>query len=390
MIFLGIDIASKKHDCCIIGVNGEILAHAFTFKNDCDGYELLLSNIRNHCKDFGKVSIGLESTGHYGSNLISFLRAKGFEPVIFNPLQVDLYRKAGSLRKTKTDKADALFIAQMLLVTENSKLLPVKPEITELKALVRHRGRMKNMRQRLRVSVSRLVTLLFPELHEAVWSIHQASSYALLLELPTAKSIAVCHLTRLANLLAIASRGSYGKDKAAEIKALAQISVGHESAAVGFELQQTIRLINSLSDELAILDKQIKSLMIQIDSPILSIPGISFNLGSIILAEIGNIENFSNPSKLLAFAGMEPSTYQSGKFTATKTSMVKRGSTNLRWAIMQAARLCAIYDPTFREYSQRKLSEGKHYYVAQSHVGKKLIRVIFYLLKNNQKFVAAS
>ena len=387
MLNIGIDIASKKHDCCIIGANGEILAPIFTFKNDSAGYDILLKTIRGLCRDFTKVKVGLESTGHYGDNLISFLRAKGFELVIFNPLQVDLYRKSGTLRKTKTDKADARFIAQMLLSTENSPSVPVKSEIVELKALIRHRGRMKAMRSKLRMSVSRLITVLFPELPDAVWSIHQASSYAMLLELSTAKAIADCHLTKLSNLIEMASRGKYGKDKALQIKALAAKSVGRDSSAIGFELQQTIRLINNIGDELKVLDGQIRQLMVQVDSPILSIPGISYNLGSIILAEIGNVENFPSPSKLLAFAGMEPSTHQSGKYTAANPSMVKRGSKHLRWAIMQAARLAAIHDPTFAAYSQKKLAEGKHYYVAQSHVGKKLLRVIFHLLKNNQEFI---
>ena len=390
MLYVGIDIASKKHDCCIMSEKGEVLAPVFTFKNDSEGYDVLLKTIRNLCRDTAKVKVGLESTGHYGNNLISFLRASGYEPIVFNPLQVDLYRKAGTLRKTKTDKADSQFIAQMLLTSENSAVLPIDPHIVELKALVRHRGRLKTMRSRLKVSVSRLVTILFPELSDAVWSIHQASSYAMLLELPTAKAVADCHLTRLANLLAAASNGHYGKDKAAQIKALAEISVGSSSTSIGFELQQTIRLIGNIGDELKLLDRQIKKLMIEIDSPILSIPGISYNLGSIILAEIGNIENFSNPSKLLAFAGMEPSTYQSGKYTATKTSMVKRGSTHLRWAVLQAARLAAIHDPTFKAYAEKKLAEGKHYYVAQSHVGKKLLRVVFHLLRNNQRFVSAA
>ena len=387
VLYIGIDIASKKHDCCIMGQNAEILAPVFTFENNVEGYEMLLKNIHNHERDFSKVKIGLESTGHYGSNLISFLQAKGFGVVIFNPLQVDLYRKASTLRKTKTDKADAKFIAQMLITTESSTSLPIDPNIVELKAFVRHRTRMKSMRTRLKVSVNRLVTILFPEFHAAVSTIHQVSSYALLVELPSAEAIRDCHLTRLTNLLSASSKKRYGRDKAVEIKSLAQTSIGSNSSAVGFELQQTIRLINNLDAEMKILDRQIKLMMIEINSPILSIPGISYNLGSIILAEIGNIENFSNPSKLLAYAGLEPSTHQSGSYLATRTSMVKRGSTYLRWAILQAAKLAAQHDATFKAYATKKRQEGKHYYVVLNHVGKKLIRVIFHLLKNNQEFV---
>ena len=157
--------------------------------------------------------------------------------------QVDLYRKAGTLRKTKTGKADAKFIAQMLIATqsENPATLPTDPDIVELKALVRHRSRMKSIRTRLRISVSRLVTILFPELTEAVSAIHQASSYALLLKLPSAKAVRGCHLTKLTNLLSATSKNQYGKDKAIQIKSLAEKSIGSDSVAVGFELQQIIR-----------------------------------------------------------------------------------------------------------------------------------------------------
>lgn len=123
-------------------------------------------------------------------------------------------------------------------------------------------------------------------------------------------------------------------------------------------------------------------------TPLISIPGISYTLASIILSEIGDITRFQTPAKLLAFAGLEPSVYQSGKFQATGTSMVKRGSTYLRWAIIQAARLVAMRDPTFKLYQEKKKSEGKHHYVAISHTSKKLLRVIFHLLKNNINFIA--
>ena len=388
MLFLGIDIASKKHDCCIIGENSELLAPVFSFENNASGFEFLLMEIRAHCKDFSAVKIGLEATGHYSNNLISFLQDKGFCLTVFNPLQVNLYRKAQTLRKTKTDKADARFLAQMLITSEQAAYAPQSLEITELKALVRHRFRLVSMRTRLKVSVSRLVAILFPELPEVVSSIHQVSSYALLLEYPTAKSISECHLTRLTNLLHKSSGKRYDRNKALEIKNLAVKSIGTNSNAVGFELQQTIRLIGGLRDEIKLLDSRIEKLMIKIDSPILTIPGISYTLGSIIIAEIGDISNFQTSAKLLAFAGLEPSTHQSGNFRATDTPMVKRGSSYLRWALLQAARLVVLNDETFKQYAAKKEKEGKHYFVVMSHVGKKLVRVIFHLLKSNTSFLA--
>lgn len=188
-------------------------------------------------------------------------------------------------------------------------------------------------------------------------------------------------------ILSKASRGKYGKEKAAALREPAATSIGSANRSLAFELQQTIRLIQSVQSEIDELDKQIKLVVDELNTPLMTIPGIGYTIAAIILAEVGDINSFSSPAKLLAFAGMEPSTYQSGNYNASKTPMVKRGSAYLRWAIMQAARLVPMRDPTFAAYMVKKLSEGKHFNVARSHVGKKLLRVIYYLLKHNTAFV---
>ncbi len=246
---------------------------------------------------------------------------------------------------------------------------------------------MIRYRSKLKLSVTRLIDIIFPELPGFVWSVHQASSYQLLLELPSPEAVSTCHLTHLINVLSKASRGKYGREKAIQLRGLAANSIGSSNRSLIFELQQTIRLVQSVQAEINTLDQQIKLVVDELNTPLMTIPGIGYTIAAIILAEIGDINNFSSPAKLLAFAGMEPSTYQSGKYNASKTPMVKRGSTYLRWAIMQAARLVSMRDPTFATYMAKKRSEGKHFNVAQSHVGKKLIRVIYSLLKNNTAFV---
>jgi len=388
MLYVGIDVAKDKHDCCILSENGEQLV-AFTFTNSLEGFSSLIESISSFscCNDLSDVRIGLESTGHYSINIANFLLQKRLCVKIFNPLAVQLARKAQSLRKTKTDKSDSKFLAQILFSDDSKPYsLPLYP-ISELKTLTRNRHRLISMRSGLKVSISRIITILFPELPSVVWSVNQKSCYSLLLEFPTAQDIANAHLTKLTNILSVNSHGKYGREKAIEIRDLAIDSIGLESRATGFELQQNIRLIQNLQEEIDILDNEIKSIMIQLDSPILTVPGIGYILGAIILAEIGAIENFTTPAKMLAFAGLEPSTYESGKFTASKTPMVKRGSGYLRWALLQAARLVAYRDITFGTYASKKKQEGKHYFVVQSHVAKKLVRVLFKLLKTNQPFI---
>lgn len=126
--------------------------------------------------------------------------------------------------------------------------------------------------------------------------------------------------------------------------------------------------------------------MQELDSPILSIPGVGITLGSIILAEIRDIDNFKSPNQLLAYAGCEPSVSTSGINQLETGRMVKRGSSQLRWALHEAARLMSIWSPSMRIYLDKKRSEGKHYNVAISHVVKKLVRIIFQLLKNNEPY----
>ena len=342
-----------------------------------------------HSPNFKNIKIGLESTGHYSNNITNFINKNSLELKIFNPLAVNLYRKALTLRKTKTDKIDAQFIAQMLFSDDSKPYLPIDYHIIELKSLTRHRFRLVSQRAKFKIYLTAILDLAFPELSSVVYSIHQRSVYALLLEFPTIKEISKSHLTKLTNILSKASKGRYGKEKAKEIKELAKISIGTPNLSIKFQVQQMIRLLQNIQNEIDILDRQIKEIVDETHTPLLTIPGISYVLASIILSEIGNIKNFSNSGKLLAFAGLEPSTHQSGKYAASMSRMVKRGSKYLRWALMQAARTVSDSVPIFKEYLALKRSQGKHYLVAISHVAKKLLRVIFHLLQNDEIFVSS-
>lgn len=383
MFLVGIDVAKDKHDCFICDSEGNVLKDVFTFSNDREGFNLLLSFMPTSSEN---VKVGLEATGHYSLNLINFLIDNGYSPVVFNPLQINLFRKAHTLRKTKTDKIDAKLIALMLSSSDAKPHLDLSYHVTELKSLTRYRSRLKDQLARLKISIARIIEIMFPELEDCVYSINQKSTMALLHEFPSKELIANAHLTRLTNVLKDNSRGKYSKDKALEIRNVAINSIGTSSDASSFELVQTIDMINFYSSKIDELDAKIKDIMIELESPILSIPGISYNLGSIILAEIVDINRFDTSAQLQAFAGLDPATHQSGKFIATGVCMVKRGSPYLRWAILNASRLIAMRDPCFKDYYQRKRKEGKHHFVALTHVAKKLIRVIFKLLKTNSQF----
>ncbi len=282
MIYVGIDAAKDKHDSCILGGNGQTVQEAFTFRNNHEEFEQLISAIQrsSEAEGSGQIKAGLESTGHYSGNLEAFLRDSGVELVVFNPLQVNLYRKSQTLRKTKTDKVDAKCIA-LLLMTAELNPVSVSYQIQELKALTRHRSRLVSQRTKLKVSISRLVVILFSELPAACNTVTQAAIKALLLELPIARQIAACRIDRLTNLLRTASKGRYGRAKAEEIKSLAQQSIGANSPAAALELQLTLQHLDFLQNQVNELDKAIRAAVVQTQSPILSIPGIGPTLAAL-------------------------------------------------------------------------------------------------------------
>ena len=387
MIYVGIDVAKDKHDCFITNSDEKVLFKAFTIPNTLDGFNTLYQKIESVMEDISKVKIGLEATGHYNYNLLGYLIDKGLPTYVINPLHTNLYRKSLSLRQTKTDKVDARTIASMLMSDVNLKSYSdTSYHNEELKSLTRYRFDKVQERAKLKTSVSRLICILFPELEKLVPTLHMASVYAMLSEFPGAKHVANAHLTKLSNLLSEASKGRYGKETAITFREAARTSIGSNMPAKSLELKHTIKLIQELTSEIDEIENEIKIIMDEINSPILSIPGINYRMGAMIIAEIGDFSRFDSPDKILAYAGFSPSTYQSGQLDGAYSHMEKRGSRYLRYALYNATKYVCHWDSTFAEYLAKKRAEGKHYNVAISHAVKKLVRVIYHLEQTNQQY----
>ena len=393
MVCVGIDVAKDKHDCFILNSEGEVLADVFTIANNREGFETLLQRIQSCSRPSGNIKVGLEATGHYSYNILGFLLDNGLPTFVINPLLTNLFRKSTSLRRTKTDRIDARTIAAMLMSDVDLKSYTgTAYHNEELKSLTRYRFDKVRQRAKLKQSVSRLVNILFPELETLVPTLHMASVYALLHELPGAQQIADAHLTHLKTLLDDASKGRYDRDKAVEIRDAARRSIGSKTPAKSLELRHTIQLIRELDKEIADVEAAIEEIMNAIQSPITTIPGMGLRMGAMILAEVGDFSNFDSPDKILAYAGLSPSTYESGKLKASGTyaHMEKGGSRYLRYAIFNAAKYVCIWDPTFAAYLAKKRAEGKHYNVAISHAAKKLVRLIYALQKSGQAYHSAA
>ena len=385
MIYIGIDIAKLNHFASAMSSEGEILIEPFKFSNDNDGFLLLLSRIDSFDPD--SIIIGLESTAHYGNNLVRYLVARNYKVCVLNPIKTSVMRK-NNIRKTKTDKVDTYIICKTLMMQDSLRFVTgYDLDLMDLRTLGRFRQKTIKQRTRLKIQLTSYVDEVFPELQYFFKSgLHQKSVYALLKEASTPEAVASMHMTHLAHLLIVNSRGHFNKEMAQRLRVLAQKSVGVSDSALSIQITHTIEQIELLDSQLKRIESEMTEIMKLNDSVIMSIPGIGYINGGMILGEIGDIHRFSKPGKLLAFAGLDPSVYQSGNFQAKRTRMSKRGSKVLRYALVNAAHNVVKNNATFKAYYDAKMSEGRTHYNALGHCAGKLVRVIWKMMTDNVEF----
>ncbi|HEL0718754.1 TPA: IS110 family transposase [Streptococcus equi subsp. zooepidemicus] len=375
MLYVGIDVAKNKHDVTVLNEQGKVILKPLTFSNNRAGFELLDNTLKQLNQD---GLIALEDTGHYAFNLLNFLHEHGYQVYTYNPLLIKEFAKSLSLRKTKTDKKDARVIALKLLSDPNREQFRHDNRQEELKILTRHVHRLKKKQSDWKVQYTRCLDIIFPELDKIIGK-HSDYAYKLLTRYPSPQKMRDAGFEQLIEIKRLTV------SKIQDILKIAPNSIGTTSPAREFELVEIIENIQHYNRLIDRAEKQVNELMAELNSVITTVTGIGNRLGSVILAEIKNIHTFENPAQLQAFAGLEPSIFQSGQMDLSG-KMVKRGSPHLRWALLQAAQKIARYSPAFKAYLRGKIAEGKHYNVAITHVAKKLIRVLFYLLKNGSSF----
>lgn len=384
MIYIGIDIAKKTHFASAVNSDGEVLLKPFSFENSKSGFNLFISKIKNF--PLNNCLIGLESTGHYGDNLICFLFNHNYQIGLINPIQTDALRNS-NIRKTKNDKIDTFLISKCLQLGNYSLIKEKNINIIKLRTLCRFRMEIIEHQTILKTQLVTCLDLVFPELESFFkGNLHIKTSYSLLEKYSSAKIISSTRIDALTNLLSKSSRGHYSYNEAVRLKQLATNSIGIENQAIEIQIKCIIAQLRLLKEQINDIDKNIKEIMDLLKSKILTIPGIGYTLGAMIISEIADISRFSTPTKLLAYAGLDPSVRQSGNFNAKTTRISKRGSSHLRYAIHRAAFLIVYNNDTFHEYYITKRSQGKSHNNALGHVCTKLVRVIFKILTKDISF----
>ena len=261
---------------------------------------------------------------------------------------------------------DSILIANYLRIFGSNDFSLPNEKLIELKQLCRHRHYLiGNVSDLKRKSIA-VLDRVFPEYQKIFSDTFGSSSLELLSNCPTPEDIVNIDTQKLCEILSKVSRGRIDYDKVSNIQNIAKNSFGIKFALDGFtfELKQLIAQIQFLESQLKDLENEITSIYETFNCYLSTIPGISNTLGAIILSEIGDINKFSSPAKLVAFAGIDPSINQSGEFFGTECSVSKRGSPFLRRALFLAAFVAENNDPTLKAYYQKKTKEGKHHYVA--------------------------
>lgn len=388
MYYLGIDIGKRKHVAAMLNDEGHAVIKGFSFDNSIEGGNALLEKITQHLADLDSLVIGMEATGHYWLSLYSFLRESTAHIHVINPILTDGWRKHTEIRKRKTDKIDALMIAEMIRYGNYVETTLSDENILSLRNLSRFRTFLVQSVSDLKLKTISILDQVFPEYQSVFSDIFGQTSREILKNFQTPQDWEDMETLKIESILEQIRFKKFGLEKIDELASLAQHSFGITFCqdSFAFQLKALVEQISFIDLQVKEVEAKIKDILDMINTPILSIPGIGLVTGASILGEIGDINRFSNPSQLVAFAGLDASVSQSGDYMGTHNRMSKRGSPYLRHALFQSAFVASQNDPVLKAFYLKKKSEGKHHYTAIGAVARKMCHLIFVILKENRPY----
>lgn len=366
---------------------GDLIVQPTSFSNDKAGFDLLIQSLKPYPKK--SILIGMEDTGHYHFALLRFLLDRNFTVALINPTTTDFSRKLqGGI--TKNDKLDTLTICDVLDTPERKKQYRITKvnnfDLYEQKQLTRHHH---NLKEELNVYTNRLqrcIDIVFPEFNSLFDCKYGHVYMTVLKTFGSADAIANADIRRIRHCFEYKGRGRRISLTPEMLKDRAKSSVGIPSSADVIQIRHLVSQIELINEQITEIDKKIEEFSLKTNSPILTIPGISHFSGTSILAELGDISNYSDARKIIKAAGVAPYHYESSQFTAQHTAITKKGSKYLRKTLYQIILPVIRYNPVFKEYYQLKISQGKGHRCAQGHCVRKLLRVIYHLVTTNQQF----
>ena len=381
MYFVGIDISKYKHDCFICTETCEVIEENLSFTNTNEGFIQLL-NLLKSLDNSQEIRIGFEATGHYGMNLKLFLEKNNYSFMEFNAALVKRFISTQTLRRTKTDKKDAMLITKYLISVDYKPHPKQFYHKYSLKSLSRMREKLVKQRSYYEVQITNVLDIIFPEYKPFFNNDFTKTSFYILNKYKSPDKIK--NMKDFDSIRKV-SHGKFTSANFIKLKELAKNSIGISNDIFETELESLLILHSGIEVEINKLETKIKSIIKELNPPILSIRGIGIISCAGIISEFGDITRFKSADACVAFAGIEPSISQSGNESHTG-HMVKHGSGHLRYFLMNAADYVFMHESVFTEFYYKKRSEGKSHRVALTHVAKKLVRIIYKLESENITF----
>ncbi|ERL09927.1 transposase, IS116/IS110/IS902 family [Olsenella profusa F0195] len=302
-----------------------------------------------------------------------------------NPLLTANWRKATGVRKARSDAVDAEALALWLLAGNPAARRRSKPETDDMRSLARSRNSLSHIVGDSKRRAHAIVDVVFPEFHGFFADDFGKAGSAVPGKWGSAANVASARVDPVEKAIRGASGGRFGRADAERLKALARSSVGQHSAPLVLRLRQLLAQIEFTRGQMAELDAELARMVG--GSPITTIPGIGAVCAAGILGEIGDVSRFESASRLVAFAGCDPSAFESGGYEGPKAHLSKRGSPYLRWHLWLAADRARMFDPVLRDYYIKKRSEGKCHKVAVSAVVRELCAIVFAVLRDGKPYV---
>ena len=394
--FVGIDVSKFKHTCCIIDGEGEIIKKSFDFTNSKKGFDSLIEKFKSIDQSESLFQIVMEATGHYHDCLFRYLVANNYLAQIKNPVVIARFKQSEYLDKAKTDKLDALIIAQYASKHPFSPSMLKSYNIERIRRISRAKYFLYQDKERTINHLHRYLDESFPELIPFLRKRGDIKRYQgrnffdskttlwFVENFPSAKKFSNAR-SETAEKLRRMSKGAFSLVKFNELRKIAKESIGvafKETEEIIIQLVQELRNIQERNDK---LDELLIPLIDETAPNLLTVPGIGYRLAGLLISEIGDASQFPSADKLIKFAGLDVRVYQSGTIER-HGAIRKRGSPLLRYALFQAAEKARIHCPEIAEFYSKKKGEGKHPICALTHTARKILRIVWALLKNGQNY----
>ncbi len=387
MFYLGIDIAKNTHVASLIDNGGNTIFKAHSFNNSIDGTNSLIEKLNNYPTE--EILIGMEATGHYWLSVYSYLMEKNFNIIVINPIQTDGWRRATEIRKRKTDIIDSIMIADFIRHGNYETTSLADEKYLNLRNMTRFRHYLIEQTSDLKRKIIANLDQVFPEYSSYFSDIFGQTSKEILLNFNTAEDFKNLKANDFKKVLKNITLKKSAKVKLNELKIASKSSFGINFALDSYSIQIKclIEQIKVIEDQIELLESEIELIVKNLNTPILTIPGIGLVTGATILAELGDINKFSSDKKIVAYAGLDSTVNQSGESNGMHGHLSKRGSSHLRKALFQAAFIACNNNTVFKEFYDKKCLEGKHHLVAVNAVARKMCHVIYAVLKKNEPYV---